>query len=229
MKFNKSKCQVLQFGHNNPLQHYRLVWLDSAHEERNLGVLVTAAEHEPAVCPGGQEGQGHPGLYQEWCGQQEQGGHSSPVLALVRPHLEYCVQFWALQFEKDIKMVEHIQRRATRLVRCLEHKACEEQLRDLGLFSLEKRRLRGDLIALYNFLKGGCRQLGAGLFLQAATDRTRGYSLREHQGKYTLDITKFFFTERAIKYWNNLPGEVVESPSLDVFKKRLDVAVDAMI
>ncbi|RMC06904.1 hypothetical protein DUI87_16354 [Hirundo rustica rustica] len=83
MKFNKSKCQVLHFGHNNPLQHYRLgtVWLDSAQEERDLGALVTAAEHEPAVCPGGQEGQWHPGLDQEWCGQQEQGGHSSPVLS----------------------------------------------------------------------------------------------------------------------------------------------------
>ncbi|RMC17415.1 hypothetical protein DUI87_05996 [Hirundo rustica rustica] len=82
MKFNKSKCRVLHFGHNNPLQRYELglVWLDSAQEERDLGVLVPAAEHEPAVCPGGQEGQWHPGLDQEWCGQQEQGGHSSPVL-----------------------------------------------------------------------------------------------------------------------------------------------------
>ncbi|RMC13426.1 hypothetical protein DUI87_10964 [Hirundo rustica rustica] len=82
MKFNKSKCQVLHFGHNNPLQCHRLgkVWLDSAQEERDLGVLVTAAEHEPAACPDGQEGQWHPGLDQEWCGQQEQGGHSSPVL-----------------------------------------------------------------------------------------------------------------------------------------------------
>ncbi|RMC16491.1 hypothetical protein DUI87_06426 [Hirundo rustica rustica] len=68
MKFNRSKCRVLHFGHNNPLQRYRLgtVWLDSAQEERDLGVLVTAAEHEPAVCPGGQEGQWHPGLDQEW-------------------------------------------------------------------------------------------------------------------------------------------------------------------
>ncbi|RMC15960.1 hypothetical protein DUI87_08167 [Hirundo rustica rustica] len=67
MKFNKSKCRILHFGHNNPLQRYRLgtVRLDSAQEERDLGVLVTAAEHEPAVFPGGQEGQWHPGLDQE--------------------------------------------------------------------------------------------------------------------------------------------------------------------
>ncbi|RMC15190.1 hypothetical protein DUI87_07372 [Hirundo rustica rustica] len=83
MKFSKSKCRVLHFGHNNPLQRYRLgtVWRDSAQEERDFGVLVPAAEHEPAVCPGGQEGQGHPGLDQEWCGQQDQEGHSSPVLS----------------------------------------------------------------------------------------------------------------------------------------------------
>ncbi|RMC07002.1 hypothetical protein DUI87_16455 [Hirundo rustica rustica] len=99
-----------------------MVWLDSAQEERDLGALVTAAEHEPAVCPGGQEGQWHPGLDQEWCGQQEQGGHLPLYSALVRPHLEYCVQFWAPQFRKDVETLEHIQRRAMRLVRGLENK-----------------------------------------------------------------------------------------------------------
>ncbi|KGL96122.1 hypothetical protein N301_11577, partial [Charadrius vociferus] len=227
MKFNKAKYKVLHLGRGNPKHKYRLggEWLESSSEEKDLGVLIDMRQQCVIVAQKANHIFG--------CIRSVASRSKEVILplysTLVRPHLEYCIQLWSPQHKKDMDLLERVQRRATRMIRGLEHLSYEERLRKVGLFSLEKRRLRGDLIVAFQYLKGAYRRAGEGLFTRACSDRTKGNGFELEEGRFRLNIRKKFFTMRIVRHWNRLPREVVDAPSLEVFTARLDMALGNLV
>ncbi|GAB0187412.1 hypothetical protein GRJ2_001206500 [Grus japonensis] len=128
-----------------------------------------------------------------------------------------------------MELSERVQRKAMKVTRGLEHLCYEDRLKELGLFSLEKRRLQGNLIAAFQYLKGAYRKAGEGLVTRACSDRTSGNGFKLKKGRFRLDIRKKFFTVRVVRHWNRLPREVTDAPSLEVFKARLDGALGNVV
>ena len=150
-------------------------------------------------------------------------------VAFVRPHLEYAVTAWCPYVKKDAKILEKVQRRATKLVHELKNLSYEQRLKKLSLTTLETRRKRGDLIEFYKIATGmssvnwnnpnkWCRSMG---------NEGPAGGIRGHQLRLTKQITKCkqrenFFTNRIANEWRELPAHIVNSKSKDAFKNRID-------
>ncbi|XP_059698166.1 triadin isoform X3 [Haemorhous mexicanus] len=222
MKFNNAKCEVLHLVWRSPKDSFRLgrEWKETSTGEKDVGLLVhekldmtqqCVLEVKKAVCILG-------------CIKSSVASPSKEVIlslysALVRPQLEYCVLDWEPEHKKDVGMLEQVQEGVIKLSTGLEHISYEDRLREMGQFSLEKRKLRGYLITVFQYLKGACKRAKGGLFTAACSDRESGFKLKEVG--FSVDIREKVFTVRVVRLWNRLPREVVDSPSLEVFKARL--------
>jgi len=147
--------------------------------------------------------------------------------------VEYCIQLWGAQHKTGRDVLQRVQDKNDQR---LEHISCEERLRELGLFSLEKRKrgeggggLWGDLVVAFQYLQGAYKKDRERLISRVCSDRTRGNSFKLKEGRLRLDVRKTCFTMCVVSYWNRLLREVVDASSVEVFKLRLDGALSNLI
>ena len=142
--------------------------------------------------------------------------------ALVRPHLEYAIQSWSPYYKRDILELEKVQRRMTKLVDELKELDYEERCERLGLMTLEKRRLRGDLIETYKILNG-YEDINYRLFFEYSEASTRSNTRKlKKRGHWRTLVRANSFSVRVVNSWNSFHGEVVCAPTVGSFKSKLD-------
>ena len=224
MKFNADKCKVIHFG-GDSTSNYVMDGkrLENIHEEKDLGVLIHKTLKPEKQC---QAAAGRANRVLGMLKRNITSRKKEVILplyrTLVRPHLEYGVQFWNPYLVKDIKLLENVQRRATRMVGELKGLSYEDRLKECNLFSLSRRRLRGDMIQVFKILKGIDKVEIKELGWEVNERETRGHSLKLVKHYSRLDLRKNYFTQRVVDYWNKLPSDVVSVSTVESFKVKID-------
>lgn len=223
MTLNVAKCKVLNVGSRNTSSFYfEEHGLQEVGEEKDLGIYVTKdLKSTKQTDIARKKSLKMLGLLNRNVQYKSKNVMKKLYCAYVRPHLEYCVEAWHPVYKKDLKSLEKVQRKATKMVKGLKTLSYEDRLKTLKLHSLYYRRLRGDLIQLFKILKGfGPPELKT--MFELNTIHTRGHSLKLRKKRTKLSQCQNFFAHRVVNQWNLLPRSVVDSSTLVEFKRNLD-------
>ena len=194
MPLNVQKCGVINAGRKNPHFQYSIEkdWLEEKDRERDLGIIVDKNFNFNEQC---LEARNRANKILGFINRNVSYKSKSVIRQLynsyVRPHIEYCVQAWRPHLRYNINMLESVQRRATKLIPGLKNKSYKERLKELNMFSVEYRLLRGDMIETFKILTGRSGTLSVELFEIDNSDRNRGHSLKLKKPSCRLDIRKY--------------------------------------
>ena len=228
MLFNFGKCKCLHTGHGNLNVNYKMgdTVLGTTVKEKDLGVTISADMKVSEQCGiAASKGNQILGLIRRNITYKGKKLIIPLYKAIVRPHLEYCIQAWRPYRKKDIDTLERIQRRATKMIPELRDLSYEERLKECGLTTLETRRLRGDQIEVFKILNG-YEIIDRNMFFSLKKDsRTRGHEVKLVKDQCRLDIRKHSFSQRTINEWNKLSTDCVTASSLNMFKNKVDTYI----
>jgi ribonuclease P/MRP protein subunit RPP40 len=229
LRFNATKCKVMHVGHKFPTVYQvrdgqNIQELTVVEEEKDLGVFTTNKLKSDRQCAAASaKAMSILGIIRRHFKNISISNFNLLYKTYIRPHLEYCIQAWCPYLVKDIACLEKVQRKATKLVSGFRNKSYSERLNLLGLTTLERRRVRGDLIETFKIVTGR-EKISKEDFFQLADQQhcLRGHTLKMFKQRYRTTIRANSFSMRVVNEWNALPQEVVDATSVNCFKNRLD-------
>ena len=212
------KCKCIHIGHRNMDEEYKMgdPVLGRTTQEKDLGVTFSADTKASEQCGiAASKGNQILRLIRRTITYKEKQLIVPLYKAIVRPHLEYCIQAWR-QYRKDIDKLERIQRRATKMIQELRDLSYESPLLECGLTSLETRRLRGNQIEVFKIVNG-YEDVDRNMFFKLKEgSRTRGNKAALVKEQCRLDMRKYSFSQRVINEWNKLPNDCVNASGLNM-------------
>ena len=218
-------------GHKNKNEKYELLGkeIESVQQEKDLGVVITNDLKSSNQCiEAVKKAQKLLGYIKRQFRTRNKEAILILYNALVRPHLEYAVQFWSPSLRKDIERLEAVQARATKLIPSIRHLGYVRRLERLNLYSLEKRRLRGQLIEIFKMIKG-VNNIDYRHLFTFSNNWTRSNGWKLELKRFNTSQCGNFFTYKIAPIWNRLPAEAVNSASVEQFKIELDKVIDTLI
>ena len=231
--FNGQKCKCLHHGRENPNHEYHFETengdevLPNGTEEKDLGVFFTSnLMFDKHINEKVKTANMMLALIKRNFTYINKDIFNTLYKSLVRPHLEYAQEVWQPFLKRQSKLLESVQRRATKIVPEIRHLEYEERLTYLKLPTLKYRRLRGDMILTYNIFEGGDKEVIEKLLRPRGTmqfAQTRGHSRTLRKEHSRLNIRRYSFSHRIVNTWNALPDRIVHAKDVNSFKGLFDV------
>ena len=229
LKFNPTKCKVLHVGRTNHGQEYYIQSYDGEVNElsllgndKDLGVIVDPClKFTNHVNFQVRKAYQILGIIRRSYTYIDHDSFKYLFTSLIRPHLEYCNCVWYPMLKKDLDAIEGVLRKSSRYVNGMSNKSYDERLSILNMPSMKYRFLRGDMIHTYKIVSDSQNSLHH-LFNFSTESITRGHDLKLFKPLCNTNVRSHFFSLRVINDWNNLPADVVNAPSVNAFKNKLD-------